>query len=235
MDDGSHPPKDQPDVGNSQARKMSPKQYILTRIPTLKPTLTHVANPITLLRMLNTQQWLFFLVAFLGWTWDSFDFFTVSLTIEELAEEFDRTAADITWGITLVLMLRTVGSVLFGIAADRWGRKWPFVVNNVLFILLEGATGFCGSYKSFLAVRALFGIAMGGLYGNAAATGEFRVSLLGVEGEGEEDRKKARDGGWVWQCETTEEEGDDERGRGGARERKRWVTRDEEMDVEMVA
>lgn len=31
-------------------------------------------------------------------------------------------------------------------------------------------TGFCNTYGQFLACRALFGIAMGGLYGNAAAT-----------------------------------------------------------------
>ena len=57
-----------------------------------------------------------------------------------------------------------------GIAADRYGRKWPFIVNNILFIILELGTGFCNTYKQFLACRALFGIAMGGLYGNAAAT-----------------------------------------------------------------
>ena len=57
-----------------------------------------------------------------------------------------------------------------GIAADRYGRKWPFIINNVLFIILELGTGFCYTYGQFLACRALFGIAMGGLYGNAAAT-----------------------------------------------------------------
>lgn len=67
-------------------------------------------------------------------------------------------------------MLRSIGAIAFGIAADRWGRKWPFIANNVLFIILELGTGFCQTYKQFLAVRALFGIAMGGLYGNAAAT-----------------------------------------------------------------
>jgi SHS family lactate transporter-like MFS transporter len=84
----------------------------------------------------------------------------------------DRNRADITWGITLVLMLRSVGSVAFGLASDRYGRKWPFIVNNVLFIVLELGTGFCTTYKQFLGVRALFGIAMGGLYGNATATGK---------------------------------------------------------------
>jgi SHS family lactate transporter-like MFS transporter len=57
-----------------------------------------------------------------------------------------------------------------GIASDRYGRKWPYVVNMVLFIVLELATGFCNTFQQFIAVRALYGIAMGGLYGNAAAT-----------------------------------------------------------------
>ena len=67
-------------------------------------------------------------------------------------------------------MLRSVGSIIFGIAADRYGRKWPFIVNMVLFVILELATGFCNTYEQFLGVRAIYGIAMGGLYGNAAAT-----------------------------------------------------------------
>ncbi|KIV83176.1 hypothetical protein PV11_05226 [Exophiala sideris] len=149
---------------------MSPARYAATRITTLKPPMARVANPFALLAMLNTQQWLFFLVAFFAWSWDAFDFFTVSLTVSDLAETFDKSTTDITWGITLVLMFRSVGSTIFGIAADRYGRKWPFIINNVLFIILELGTGFTQNYKQFLAVRALFGIAMGGLYGNAAAT-----------------------------------------------------------------
>lgn len=151
-------------------KRMGLGRYLATRIPTLKPPMDKVENPIKVLGLLTTKQWLFFLVAFFGWTWDAFDFFTVSLTTSELAETFGRSNTDITWGITLVLMLRTVGGVTFGLAADRYGRKWPFVVNNILFIVLELATGFCQTYQQFLAVRALYGIAMGGLYGNAAAT-----------------------------------------------------------------
>jgi SHS family lactate transporter-like MFS transporter len=67
-------------------------------------------------------------------------------------------------------MFRSIGAITFGIAADRYGRKWPFVVNNLLFIVLELGTGFTQTYSQFLAVRALFGVAMGGLYGNVAAT-----------------------------------------------------------------
>ncbi|KAL5340356.1 major facilitator superfamily domain-containing protein [Aspergillus crustosus] len=145
-------------------------QYLKDRIPTLKPPMRKAPNPFKALALLNKQQWLFFWVAFFGWTLDALDFFTVSLTTSELAAEFDKEISDITWGITLVLMLRSVGAITFGIASDRYGRKWPFIVNNLLFIALEIGTGFTQTYQQFLAVRALFGIAMGGLYGNVAAT-----------------------------------------------------------------
>jgi SHS family lactate transporter-like MFS transporter len=103
---------------------MSVGRYASTRISTLKPPMAKVANPFKLLSLLNTQQWMFFLVAFFAWSWDAFDFFTVSLTVSDLAKTFDKTTTDITWGITLVLMFRSVGSTIFGIAADRYGRKW---------------------------------------------------------------------------------------------------------------
>lgn len=83
-----------------------------------------MASPLKQMGSLNTQQWLFFTVAFLAWMWDAFDFFTVSLTVSDLAATFNKSVADITWGITLVLMFRSVGSIIFGIASDRYGRKW---------------------------------------------------------------------------------------------------------------
>lgn len=95
---------------------MSTGRYIATRISSLKPPMNKAPNPFSLLRLLNTQQWLFFLVAFFAWSWDAFDFFTVSLTVEQLSEEFGKTAAQITWGITLVLMFRSIGSIVFGIS-----------------------------------------------------------------------------------------------------------------------
>ncbi|KFY02930.1 hypothetical protein V490_00358 [Pseudogymnoascus sp. VKM F-3557] len=150
--------------------EMTTGEYIRTRFTTLTPPMNKAPNPFRLLAMVSGKQWLFFLVGFIAWSWDSFDYFTVSLTISELAETFGKTTTQISWGLTVTLMFRSVGSAVFGIAADRYGRKWPFVVNNILFIVLELATGFCQTYKQFLACRSLYGIAMGGLYGNAAAT-----------------------------------------------------------------
>ncbi|KIM32985.1 hypothetical protein M408DRAFT_326659 [Serendipita vermifera MAFF 305830] len=151
-------------------QQMSVSEYLRTRIPTLKPPLDRPPNPIKVIKSLTFMNWMMFLCAFLGWTWDAFDFFTVSLTVSDLAKDFGKSNADITWGITLVLMLRSVGAIIFGLAADRYGRKWPWVVNNILFIIFELATGFCQNFTQFLVVRSFYGIAMGGLYGNAAAT-----------------------------------------------------------------
>lgn len=158
-----------PAYHDNEPEKMGIAKYFATRLTTLKPPMEKVDNPIKLLRMLSKKQWLFFACSFIAWTWDAFDFFTVSLTVTDLAEQFNKTKTDITWGITLVLMFRSVGAIIFGLASDRYGRKWPFVANNILFIALELGTGFCQTYEQFLAVRALFGIAMGGLYGNVAA------------------------------------------------------------------
>lgn len=166
------------DFDNFPAPDLSPKnikRYLVTRVTSLiPPKLTaeekkHI-NPIPALRLLNRKQWLFVAVGFWGWTWDSFDFFSVSLVASEIAESLNVSITSITWGITLVLMLRSVGAVIFGLLSDRFGRKYPFIANCVLFIVLELGTGFVQTYKQFLAVRALFGIAMGGIYGMAAAT-----------------------------------------------------------------
>lgn len=134
-DTATHPNPDSPEEKYSREdhavpdeevphERMSVAKYAATRFSTLKPPMAKVANPFALLALLNRQQWLFFLVAFFAWTWDAFDFFTVSLTVTDLAETFGKTNKDITWGITLVLMFRSIGSTIFGIAADRYGRKW---------------------------------------------------------------------------------------------------------------
>lgn len=129
-----------------------------------------VANPFFTLGLMPLRSWLFFLVAFLTWSWDAFDFFSVSLTTTEIADALGRPVKDITWGITLVLMLRPVGGILFGIPADRYGRRWPFVANCVCFIALQLGTGFVQTYTQFLAIRALLGVAIGGIVGNVVAT-----------------------------------------------------------------
>lgn len=65
--------------------------------------------------------------------------------------------------MTVTLMLRSVGAIIFGILADRYGRKWPMIINLGFFIILELASGFCNTLPQFLGIRSLYGIAMGGI------------------------------------------------------------------------
>ncbi|KAK2846376.1 hypothetical protein FQN49_005780 [Arthroderma sp. PD_2] len=151
----------------------SPEQiqrYFMTRISSLKPPKTELKNPYHILRQLDSHQWLMFAVGFIAWVWDAFDFFTVSLCITEISTEFGVTNSEVSWGLTVTLMLRSVGAIIFGILADRYGRKWPMIINLGLFVVLELGSGFCQNLSQFLAVRSLYGVAMGGLFGPAAAT-----------------------------------------------------------------
>lgn len=72
---------------------------------------------------------------------DAYDFFSVSLTVPLLVEQFGRNTHDITTAITLTLLFRSVGAVLFGVFSDRFGRKWPLVFNLVLIAILELGSG----------------------------------------------------------------------------------------------
>lgn len=152
------------------------RRYLITRLTDLIPSKKNIRenkgqlNPLKGLSLIKGKQSLMILSAFLGWSWVAYDFFTISMNITELSKQFGKSVKDITWGITLVLMLRSVGSIIFGYLGDRYGRKWPLILNLLLVCFLEIGTGFVQTYQHFLGVRAVFGILLGGVYGNAAAT-----------------------------------------------------------------
>jgi SHS family lactate transporter-like MFS transporter len=96
-------------------------------------------------------------------------FFSVSLSAKLLGEQFGKDTKAITTSITLTLLFRSLGALIFGVLADRFGRKWTLVGNLLLIAVFELGSGFCNTYQQFLAVRSLFGVAMGGIWGQAAA------------------------------------------------------------------
>ena len=75
----------------------------------------------------------------------------------------------------------SASQVVFGILSDRYGRKWPLVWNLLLCAVLELGSGFVQTFSQFLAVRSLFGVAMGGIWGLSAATA---LENLPVEARG---------------------------------------------------
>jgi hypothetical protein len=87
-------------------------------------------NPISLFMLLSARDWLFFLVGLAAWTADAFDFHALSIQQVKLAKYYGRSKTDISTAITLTLLLRSVGAAFFGLAGDRYGRKWPMVIHR---------------------------------------------------------------------------------------------------------
>jgi len=128
-----------------------------------------LVNPISALRQLDPIGRRTFIACFLGWTLDAFDFFLVTFVVSDIAKEFNADRVAVLGAITLTLMFRPLGALIFGQLADRFGRRGPLMINILLYSALEFATGFSPNFTTFLVLRALFGIAMGGEWGVGAA------------------------------------------------------------------
>ena len=110
-----------------------------------------------------------FATAFLGWTLDSLDFFLLVFCVKAISGEFRTQPSAVMGAVFLTQAFRPVGALLFGVLADRYGRR-PILMANILgFSVIEFACAFAPSLNALLVLRALFGIAMGGEWGVGAA------------------------------------------------------------------
>jgi SHS family lactate transporter-like MFS transporter len=105
----------------------------------------------------------------LGFTFDAFDFFVVVFLIGTLASAFHVNKSAIVWSMTLTMLMRPVGALIFGLLSDRYGRRVPLMINVVYFSVIEVLCGFSPNFTFFLVMRALFGIGMGGEWGVGAS------------------------------------------------------------------
>src|SRR5499433_4323041 len=109
------------------------------------------------------------LAGFLGWTLDAFDFFVVTFLFDTLAHQFGVSKKEIVFTTTATLAMRPLGALLFGLLSDRYGRRIPLMANVVYFSVIELLCGFAPNFTTFLVLRALFGIGMGGEWGVGAS------------------------------------------------------------------
>jgi SHS family lactate transporter-like MFS transporter len=132
-------------------------------------------------RRLTPVQRNTFVACFLGWSLDAFDFFILTFCVSAIATEFQTKVSVVLEAVFLTLVFRPVGAFLFGLAADRFGRRPTLMVDIIAYSVFELSSAFAPSLKVFLITRALFGIAMGGEWGVGAA---LAFETLPAEGRG---------------------------------------------------
>jgi SHS family lactate transporter-like MFS transporter len=132
-------------------------------------------------RRLTSVQRNTFIACFLGWSLDAFDFFILTFCVSAIATEFHTKVSAVAAAIFITLAFRPVGAFLFGMMADRFGRRPTLMVDIIAYSVFELSSAFAPSLKVFLITRALFGIAMGGEWGVGAA---LAFETLPTEGRG---------------------------------------------------
>jgi SHS family lactate transporter-like MFS transporter len=132
-------------------------------------------------RRLTPLQRNTFTACFLGWSLDAFDFFILTFCVSAIATQFQTKVSEVAEAIFLTLAFRPVGAFLFGMMADKFGRRPTLMVDIIAYSVFELASAFAPSLKIFLITRALFGIAMGGEWGVGAA---LAFETLPAEGRG---------------------------------------------------
>jgi SHS family lactate transporter-like MFS transporter len=121
------------------------------------------------LKELTPNQRNVVVATFLGWTLDSFDFFIIVFVFKDIAKEFNTDIPSVTATLFLTLAMRPLGAFIFGILADRFGRRPTLMANILFYSIVEFLSGFAPTLTVLIILRALYGIAMGGEWGIGAS------------------------------------------------------------------
>lgn len=103
-----------------------------------------------------------------GWALDAFDFALLLFLIPHLKTVFGVGLPAMAFVVTATGLSKVVGTIGWGVAADRYGRKLPFVLSILWFSVFCGLSGLAWSYASLLVFRILFGLGFGGEWSTSA-------------------------------------------------------------------
>jgi MFS transporter, SHS family, lactate transporter len=110
-----------------------------------------------------------FLAAQLGWTMDAFDYFIMVLVYADIAKTFHVSTTEVAFLTTATLFMRPVGALLFGLWADRVGRRIPLIADVLFYSTVGFLCAFAPNFTVLIVLRLLYGIGMGGEWGLGAA------------------------------------------------------------------
>jgi MFS transporter, putative metabolite:H+ symporter len=97
-----------------------------------------------------------------GWMFDAMDVGMLSFIIAALKVEWDLSAQQMGWIGSIQSIGMAVGALIFGLMADRIGRKNVFIITLLLFSIGSGISAFATSITIFLILRFFIGMGLGG-------------------------------------------------------------------------
>ncbi|TDY07520.1 UNVERIFIED_CONTAM: putative MFS transporter [Lysinibacillus xylanilyticus] len=101
-------------------------------------------------------------VAGVGWLFDAMDVGILSFVIAALAVEWGLTPGQSGWIGSINSIGMAVGALIFGVLADKVGRKQIFMWTLVLFSIASGLSAFTTTLAAFMTLRFLVGMGLGG-------------------------------------------------------------------------
>ena len=112
-----------------------------------------------------------FVAAFLGWMLDSFDVMLYAIVLAELIRDPTLHLSLSVAGIlgSLTLLSAAVGGVVFGVIADRIGRRRALMAAILIYAIFTAACGFARSATELAVFRILLGLGMGGEWATGTA------------------------------------------------------------------
>ncbi|MFF6777934.1 MFS transporter [Streptomyces sp. NPDC012637] len=119
-------------------------------------------GPFAWLRALGPRGRRAFGGAFGGYALDSYDFFTLPLSMVAVAAYFNLDKGQTGLLTTVTLVVSAVGGALAGILADRIGRVRALMITVVTYALFTVLCGFAPNYETLMVFRALQGLGFGG-------------------------------------------------------------------------
>ncbi|MFE2945119.1 MFS transporter [Streptomyces sp. NPDC059255] len=138
------------------------------------------------LRALGPQGRRAFAGAFGGYGLDSYDFFTLPLSMVAIAAYFSLDSGQTGLLTTVTLVVSAIGGAVAGVLADRIGRVRALMITVITYAVFTVLCGFAPNYETLLVFRALQGLGFGGEWAVGAilvaeyASGRHRGRTLGA-------------------------------------------------------
>lgn len=98
----------------------------------------------------------------IAWLFDAMDVGMLSFVIAALHKEWQLSTVEMGWIGSVSSIGMAVGAILFGMMADRFGRKAILILTLLVFSIGSGISAFATGYGIFLVLRFIIGAGLGG-------------------------------------------------------------------------